>query len=104
MYEAIPLEGGKLNLRYERGENKPRLSALIVVEQQRPTKERGFLRTVSLNEYDLNAVLGQFVTRKSVAISFFHMKTVLKSIPERPPCLGRERPAMRRIIYGMANG
>ena len=34
--------------------------------------------------YGLNAVLGQFVSRKSVAISFYHMKMVLDLSPRGP--------------------
>ena len=40
-------------------------------------RKRGFLRTVSLDVYSSNAVRGQFVNRKSAAISFFHMKILL---------------------------
>ena len=47
------------------------------------TRERGFLRTVSLDVYGSNAVLEQFVKRKSIAMSFFQLKTVLDLSPNR---------------------
>ena len=48
-----------------------------------PTKERVLLGTVSLGVYGSNAVFGQFA-RRLVAISFFHMKTVLELSPKGP--------------------
>ena len=47
-------------------------------------KERGLLTTVSLGVYGSNAVFGQFVRWKPVAISFFHMKTVFEVSPKGP--------------------